>query len=116
MNLNISDIAPAIYAELKDVYYIKLTIEKLGLYISGITVRRSPKYGSWWVQMPYYKDYKSGQTKRYIEFKQDSEIRLQIEQLCIKVIEEKDLDSKNQSTDILPTEEDMKEEADFSNV
>lgn len=38
------------------VYYVKIKILDLGMYISGITVRKSHKDpdGPLWVQMPYY--------------------------------------------------------------
>ena len=49
----------------KDIYYVKVKILDLGMYICGITVRQSPKNpdGLLWVQMPYY-----GQFKKYIEW------------------------------------------------
>lgn len=49
----------------KDIYYVKVKLLDLGMFICGITVRKSIKSpdGPLWVQMPYY-----GQFKKYIEF------------------------------------------------
>lgn len=110
------DIAPTIYSEVSGVYYIKLTIQKFGLYISGITVRKSPKYGGWWVQMPYYKDYKSGKTKRYIEFNEESTLWPIVENICIQAVEKEIPISNSHSTDVLPTSEDMKKEFDLTSI
>lgn len=76
----------SVYAEKKEVFYLKLAFDS-GTYISGITVRRSVKYGGWWVQMPYFRDPRTGNTKRYIEFDQESSDQVMIEQLCIDAVE-----------------------------
>ena len=77
----------SVYAEKNDVFYVKLSFDS-GTYISGITVRKSPKYGGWWVQMPYFRDPRTGNTKRYIEFDQESSDQVMIEQLCVDAVNE----------------------------
>lgn len=84
--MRLEEAKAVVYAENKGVFYLKLSFDT-GTYISGITVRKSPKYGGWWVQMPYFRDNKTGSTKRYIEFDQDSADRDEIERLCIEAIE-----------------------------
>ncbi len=84
--MKLEDAKASVYAEKKSVFYLKLSFET-GSYISGITVRKSPKYGGWWVQMPYFRDPRTGNTKRYIEFDQESPDQQEIEQLCINAVE-----------------------------
>ena len=104
-----------IYAENSGTYYVKISIHDIGMYISGITVKKSPKYGGWWVQMPYFKNYKTGKTQRYIEFDQESPIRLLIERICIEAAEEKALITRA-SDDILPTDDDLEKPLDLSKI
>ncbi|MBB1555746.1 hypothetical protein HG445_002000 [Candidatus Saccharibacteria bacterium] len=88
--MRLEEAKATVYAEKKGVFYLKLSFDS-GTYISGITVRKSVKYGGWWVQMPYFHDPKTGNTKRYIEFDQDSPDHDQIERLCINAVENRDL-------------------------
>lgn len=76
----------SVYADKKGVFYLKISFDT-GSYISGITVRKSVKYGGWWVQMPYFRDPRTGDTKRYIEFDQESPDQQKIERLCIEAVE-----------------------------
>jgi len=105
-----------VYAENKGTYYVKVSIRDIGLYISGITVKKSPKFNDWWVQMPYYKDYKTGKAKRYIEFDQESPIRLPIEKLSIEAVEAKLHVTKTNYTDALPSDDDLSKPLDLSSV
>ena len=91
--MDITNAKADVYVGKVGVYYIKISMRDIGMYISGITVKKSPKYDDWWVQMPYYKDYKSNKTKRYIEFDQESPMRIAIERLCIEAVEKKITDA-----------------------
>lgn len=86
--MNLEDATANVYVEKKGVYYVKISLPDIGMYISGITVKKSPKYGGWWVQMPYYKNHR-GNTKNYIEFDQESSAYIAIERICTKAVEEK---------------------------
>lgn len=83
----------SVYAEKKEVFYLKLSFDT-GTYISGITVRKSPRYGGWWVQMPYFRDPRTGSTKRHIEFDQESPDQETIERLCIDAVDTYKVSSK----------------------
>jgi hypothetical protein len=85
MTLNDQDIIAEVYHEANGVFYVK--VEILGMYISGITVRNSPKFPEkgLWVQMP---SYQSGATwKRYIEFSKQSPLKV-IEEKCKEAVEQ----------------------------
>ena len=86
--MTIANATASIYTEREDVYYIKLSMPDIGMHISGITVKKSPKYGGWWVQMPYYSN-RNGNTKNYIEFDEESPARRDIERPCIEAVENK---------------------------
>lgn len=83
--MRLGDAKARVYAEKKGVSYLKLSFDS-GTHISGITVRKSVKYGGWWVQMPYFHDPRTGNTKRYIEFDQESSDAEEIERLCIDAV------------------------------
>lgn len=87
--MNLDNAIADVYLEKSGTYYVKFSLLDIGMYISGITVKKSPKFRGWWVQMPYYKDPRTGNSKRYIEFDQESPAREKIELLCIKVVENK---------------------------
>lgn len=87
MKLTIKAIEAEVFAEKESIYYVKISLLELGMYISGITVRLSPKYSGWWVQMPYYWNTRSGATKRYVEYSKQSVIKPIIEQECIAAVE-----------------------------
>jgi hypothetical protein len=105
-----------VYTEKSGTYYVKISIRDIGLYISGITVKKSPKYGDWWVQMPYYKDYKTGKTKRYIEFDQESPVRLAIEKLSIEAVEATVGTNATNYKDITPTDDDLSKPPNLSHI
>jgi len=84
--MRLEDARASVYAEKKGVFYLKLAFDS-GAYISGITVIKSVKCGGWWVQMPYFRDPRTGNTKRYIEFDQESPDKDAIERLCIEAVE-----------------------------
>ena len=68
----------------KHIYYIKLELD--GMYISGITVRKSFKNpDAWWVQMPTYSS--GNKYGKYIEFNKHCEFKYQIESKCIEAVE-----------------------------
>lgn len=107
----------SVYTEKSGVYYAKLSFDT-GTHISGITVRQSPKYGGWWVQMPYFYNPKAGSTKRYIEFDQESPDKAIVERLCIDAVEaSKDHQgTTNSYTDTQPSDEDIDKPIDFSEI
>jgi hypothetical protein len=111
-NMDLDSAKASVYTEKFGVFYVKLSLLEIGMYISGITVKKSPKYGGWWVQMPYFKD-RTGSAKKYIEFDQESSARETIERLCIKAVEEK-VTSSNSYNDTLPNNEDFDRPVDFS--
>ena len=114
--MNLENAKSDVYAENKGTYYVKISIRDIGLYLSGITVKKSPKFNDWWVQMPYYKDYKTGKAKRYIEFDQESPIRIPIEKLSIEAVEAKLSAAQTSSTDTLPSNDDLDRPPDFSSI
>jgi hypothetical protein len=65
------------------VYYCKLHFSVFGMYVSGITVRESPKFPEkgLWVQMPFY-----GNFKAYIEFANDSQLYPYIKDLVLQAV------------------------------
>ena len=78
---------PSVYIFIseKEIYYVKLEID--GMYISGITVRKSLKNPSeWWVQMPTYSS--GGKYGKYIEFDKQCPFRQVIEDKCIEAVEQ----------------------------
>lgn len=113
--MNLENAEASVYTENNGVFYIKLSFST-GTYISGITVKKSPKYGGWWVQMPYYRDYKTKNTKRYIEFDQDSQDREVIDELCTQAVDSyiASGNSSNSYTDTLPKDEDIDKPVDLS--
>lgn len=105
--MKFDDMKATIYAESNGTYYVKISAHECGVRVSGITVKQSPKYGGWWVQMPYYKDYKSGKVKRYIEFDQESPVRVPVEQMCIEAVEAKIRSTPRGYNDNLSTNEEL---------
>lgn len=97
-NLNDASTEVYIFNEMKNIYYIKLSI--YGMYISGITVRKSFKNPSeWWVQMPTYSS--GGKYGKYIEFDKQCPFRVIIEDKCIEAVEQySDATQIDPSTDI----------------
>ncbi len=114
--MNLVNAKASVYTEKSGTYYVKISLQDMGLYVSGITVKKSPKYGGWWVQMPYFKDYKTGKTKRYIEFDQESPLRLSIEQLCINAVEVNLNAGTRDYKDTLPTDDDLNLSIDLSHI
>jgi len=115
-NMDLDNAKTNVYAEKSGTYYVKISLPDLGIYVSGITVKKSVKYSGWWVQMPYYKDYKTGVAKRYIEFDQESPIRPRVEQLCIEAVEAKIDNSTRDYKDTVPTDEDLDKPLDLSHI
>jgi len=71
------------------VYYCKLHFSIFGMYISGITVRESPKFPEkgLWVQMPFY-----GKFKAYVEFTNDSKLYPVVKDLVLEAVSKFDED------------------------
>jgi len=116
--MDLENAKASVYAVSSGTYYIKISIHDIGMYISGISVRKSPKFGGWWVQMPYFKDYKTGNTKRYIEFSPESSAKTILERLSIEAVENNTDNDKptNSYEDNLPSEEDLDKPPDFSAI
>lgn len=85
MMISEQDITAEVYHESKGIHYVKVIM--LGLYISGITVRPSPKFPEkgLWVQMPSYK--LGAIWKRYIEFDNESSLKDIMESKCREAVE-----------------------------
>lgn len=83
-------IAARVYHIRDGIYYVKVELADLGMYISGITVRESPKFPEkgLWVQMPGYQIGKTKKYKRYVEFRPNSPTRSSIEEAARKAVAE----------------------------
>jgi hypothetical protein len=105
MTLNEEDITAEVYHQSNGVYYIK--VELLGMYISGITARISPKFPEkgLWVQMPAY--LMSGSWKKYIEFSKLSPLKFVIEDKCKKAVEQTTTQPNETDTVYIPTDEEL---------
>lgn len=79
------NIEAEVYLEKNETYYVKLIFLDFGMYVSGITVKVSPRFGGWWVQMPYYFD-RARRPKKYIEFAKDSSLWPAIESKSIEAL------------------------------
>lgn len=79
--------AKVYYTNASGVHYLKLKM--FGMYISDITVQKSPKYPEKgpYIQMPKFRK-ADGSYKKIIEFQNDDELYKHIKEVCIKAVED----------------------------
>ncbi len=92
--------AEVYYRDDKAEYYlVKVNFPDIELFINSISVRRSPRYGDLWVQMPAFK--RGNGYIKPIELTKESVLRKKIESLVLEAVE------ALKTPDILPTDEDI---------
>lgn len=87
MQIDKTQLSAKVYAknEEKNIFYIKVDIPSLGMYINSITARQSPKHDNLWVQMPAFW---AGKWVKPIEFRGSSEFKDLMEDLALRAVEE----------------------------
>ena len=87
MPLVIKEVTASVYAknEEKGIYYVKASVVSIGMYITSITVRSSPKYDDLWVQMPAFY---AGRWTKPIEFSGGSQFHELIKDAALRAVDE----------------------------
>lgn len=88
MQVDTTKITAEVYAknEEKCIYYIKIAIPSLGMYMNSFTVRPSNKYEEMWFQTPAF--LVGRKWTKPIEFRGDSELQDLIKDAALRAVEQ----------------------------
>lgn len=97
----------------KGVYYVKVAIPSLAMYINSITVRQSTKFDELWVQMPAFRI--GSRWTKPLEFRGDSQLLSIIKDTVLRAVDAFSHANKVTDLDLDNIEEKLSEAIDKLN-